>query len=162
VTPSPTTAGTERVLLITNQHWISYVIPVTMACVVGLAGLLLYTLAGYTAHHAMWVSHAALMLGLLLVLLAHHWIFHRILSKVADVIIVTSERIIDMRIRLLLDEGMFEIQLQKVQSVTAAKPNLLAAVLNYGNLEFKPSGLVRFVPHPQRVAREIQRAMGMS
>jgi hypothetical protein len=162
VTPATSSSGFERVLLITNQHWVTYIVPVMIAIIIGIAGLFLYILAGYTAHHAMWISHAALILGLGLVLLAHHWIFHRILSKIADVIIITNDRVIDMRIRLLLHEAMFEVQLGKVQSVTASKRNILATLLNYGDIEFKPSGSLQYIPYPQRVAREIEKAMGMA
>ncbi len=149
-------------LLTTNQHWVAYIVPVMIASVIGIAGLMLYVLAGYTAHHTMWISHAALLLGLGLVLLAYHWIFHRMLSKIAGVMIITNERVIDMRIRLLLHEAMFEVQLVKVQSVTAVKRNIIAALLNYGDIEFKPSGTLQYVPYPQRVAREIEKAMGMA
>jgi hypothetical protein len=146
----------------TNQHWVTYIVPVMIAIIIAIAGIGFYMLAGYTSGHEMWISHGSLIAGLLCVLLAHHWIFHRILSKIADVIIVTNERVIDMQVRLLFNEAIFEVQLSKVQSVTAAKRNIIAALLNYGDIEFKPSGKLQYIPYPQRIAREIEKAMGMA
>ena len=109
----------------------------------------------------MWISHIAFIPAVLLMLVAHHWFFVMVLSEVADCIIVTDKRLIQLKIRLLQHDAMVEVSFEKMKMVEASKVGLLQNILNYGTLHFEGAkAAIKLVPHPNSVARDIEQAMG--
>jgi hypothetical protein len=54
---------------VTDEHWVKYVIPSIIALFLFTITGIIFVLAGMTAHHYVWLSHAAYMAALLLFLL---------------------------------------------------------------------------------------------
>lgn len=157
----PSTNG-ERLITIRSQHWIKYVLPAFVYIVLIAMSILLFVLAGRTAHHSMWLSHLAFVAALILFLGTHHWFFLVLLSESSAHIIVTSHRVIMMQERILLHEEMTEYAFDKMKTVSSHKNGLLQTILRYGSLRFESGPDVRYVPHPNRVARDIEQAMGLN
>lgn len=158
----PHTPSGERLIRIRSQHWVKYVFPAFVYTILITVSVLLFVLAGITAHHSMWLSHASFIAALLLSLGTHHWFFLLLLSESSAHIIVTNHRVIMMRDRMLLDEEMNEYAFDKMKTVAARKDGFLQTILRYGSLQFESGPDVRYVPHPNSVARDIEQAMGMN
>ncbi|OGJ62940.1 hypothetical protein A3C37_05580 [Candidatus Peribacteria bacterium RIFCSPHIGHO2_02_FULL_53_20] len=151
----------EQLIRIANEHWIKYVMPIFVFLILIAVSLLLFFLAGMSAYHVMWISHIAFIPAVLLMLVAHHWFFVMVLSEVADCIIVTDKRLIQLKIRLLQHDAMVEVSFEKMKMVEASKVGLLQNILNYGTLHFEGAkAAIKLVPHPNSVARDIEQAMG--
>ena len=151
----------EQLIRIANEHWIKYVMPIFVFLILIAVSLLLFFLAGMSAYHVMWISHIAFIPAVLLMLVAHHWFFVMVLSEVADCIIVTDKRLIQLKIRLLQHDAMVEVSFEKMKMVEASKVGLLQNILNYGTLHFEGAkAAIKLVPHPNSVARDIEQAIG--
>ncbi len=151
----------ERLIRIMSQHWIKYVFPVFIYTMILLVSILLFILAGVTAHHSMWLSHVSFFAALILFLVNHHWFFLTLLSESATRIIVTNHRVVWMRDKIFLDEQMMEYAFDKMKTVSMHKHGILQTVLRYGELEFESGAILPLVPHPGSVTKDIQQAMGM-
>ena len=152
----------EHLIRIKSQHWIKYIFPAFVYLVLTVVSVLLFVLSGITVHHSMWLSHLAFVAALLLFLGTHHWFFLLLLSESSAHIIVTNHRVIMIRDRMLLDEEMNEYAFDKMKTVAAHKDGFWQTILRYGSLQFESGPDVRYVPHPNSVARDIEQAMGMS
>lgn len=151
----------EKVIRIVGEHWIKYVFPVFVYAVLAAVSLLLFVLAGLTAHHSMWLSHTSFIAALLLFLVAHHWFFTQLLSETMTHIVVTTHRVIWIHESLFYREQIAEYAFDKMKTVEAKKEGLLQNVLRYGSLKFESGADVRLVPHPNSVAKAIEQAMGL-
>ncbi len=153
-------AGSEQVLKVTDEHWVKYVVPVMIALFLFTVAILLFLLAGVSAYDYMWLSHAAYIAALLLFLVTFHWIFMVLLSESLDRIIITNRRLIRVQYRLIFHEDILEVSFEKMKTVDASKQGLLQNLLHYGTLSFEVTkARVPLVPHPNRIARIIQDAM---
>lgn len=150
----------ERLLLVLGEHWIKYIFPSFLYIVQFCVSVFLFLLAGYTAYHSVWISNAAFLVGLLLMLLSHHWFFWRLLGDAADCIVITNQRSIHFEVQLLFHDEMRENSLDKMRTVEASKEGLLQNIFQYGTLRFQGGLDIPLVPHPHRVARDIEQAMG--
>lgn len=151
----------EKLIRIVNQHWIKYVFPAFVYLMLFTVSMLLFVLAGVTAHHSMWLSHITFAIALILFLGTHHWFFLVLLCESASHIMVTNNRVIWMHDRLFLDEQMSEYAFHKMKSVDATKKGMLQTVLRYGSLRFENGAKIPLVPHPNRIAKDIEQAMGL-
>ncbi len=150
----------EHIVTITNEHWVKYVVPVTVAVFLFAISLLLFALAGMTAHHAMWLSHTVFIVALVLLLMTLHWFFMVLLSESLDRIVITNRRLLRVQYRLIFHEDILEVSFDKMKTVDARKHGLLQNLLHYGTLAFEVNkARVPLVPHPNRVARVIQEIM---
>ncbi len=156
----PKAAPTEEVIELIHEHWVKYIVPVTVYVLMVGISLLLFYVAGYFAYHYELLSGGTYLLALSLIFLTHHWFFAMLLSKASEHIIVTTHRIIHVRSHLFFYEDMNEVSFDKMKTVEAQKEGLMQNVLRYGSLVFEKNIIVKRVPHPNRVAREIQQAMG--
>lgn len=157
--PSVPSVGESLVALI-HDHWIKYVVPVTVYVLLGAASVVLFLFAGWTAYHYIGLTDVAFLVALFLLLMAHHWFFAMLLSESNECIVVTDKRVIHMQTRLFFYEDINEIAFDKMKTVEARKKGLLQNVLRYGSLVFEKGFEVRRVPHPNRVAKHIEQAMG--
>ena len=150
----------ERLVHVTDEHWVKYVVPVTVSFFLLAIAILLFVLAGVSAHHTMWLSHIAFIAALILFLLTFHWLFLVLLSEAMDRIIITNKRLIRIHYRMIFHEDILEISFSKMKSVDVRKSGLIQNLLHYGTLVFEMNkAFVHLVPHPNRVARVIQEAM---
>ena len=156
-----TASSGERLVRIIDEHWIRYVPPIFLGLLFGSIGLLLFYLAGLSAHHNMWLSHVTLFSALVLVTVANHWFFYVLLSEAVGFIVITDRRIIFIYTRLLVRESMQEISFDKMKRVQASKRGLIQNLFRYGSLHFEGGADIELVPHPNRVVRDIELAMGL-
>lgn len=150
----------ERLVALTAEHWVKYVVPAVIAALLGSISVLLFLLAGLSAHHYDWLSQLAFVAGTLLFFFAQHWYFMQLLSDTVERVIVTNRRLLRVRFTLILEEDILEISFDKMKTVEAKKEGLLQNLLHYGSLIFETKmAAVGLVPHPNRLARIIQDAM---
>lgn len=160
MTEHPSTERGERLVTITEEHWIRFVAPVLLAAMLLLISLLLFALAGLSAHHYMWLSHVTFVAGMLLFVFTLHWFFMILLGDALDCIIITDKRLLRMQFRPLFHDEVFEISFEKMKTVDARKVGFLQNVLRYGTLYFETKlASVPYVRHPNRVAKIIQETM---
>lgn len=150
----------ERLIRIIDEHWIKYALPTFIYVLLMGISLLLILLAGLSVHHFMWLSHLTYLAGLSLALLAHHWFFLKLLGEAIDCIVITTQRSIHFETHLLFHDEMRENSFDRMRTVEASKEGLLQNVLHYGTLRFQGGIDIPLVPHPHRIAKDIEQAMG--
>jgi hypothetical protein len=151
----------ERLISITSQHWIKFVLPVFIYIVLASVSVLLFILAGTEAHHRPWLSGIAFVTALLLFHFTHHWVFIMLLSESTTHIIVTNNRVILMRDRVFIDEELTEYAFEKMKTVEAKKHGILQTLLRYGSIGFESGAEISYIRHPNRVVRDIEQATGL-
>jgi hypothetical protein len=151
----------EILIRILHQHWIKYVLPSFIYITLVAISMLLFLLAGMTAHHSPWLSVISFIAALLLFSFIHHWFFLVLLCESTTHIIITNYRVILMRERIFLDENMLEFAFEKMKVVEAKKHGILQTVLRYGSVNFEGGAGIPLVPHPNSVAKDIEQAIGM-
>ncbi len=158
--PHPANEHGERLVDITYEHWVRFVGPILLgAALLGISALL-YVLAGITAHHSMWLSHMALVAGMLLFTFTLHWFFMVLLGDALDCILITNKRLLRLQYIPLFHEDILEISFEKMKTVEARKIGVLQNILRYGTLYFETRlASVPYVSHPNAVARTIQETM---
>lgn len=155
----PTEHG-ERLVTITDEHWIRFIGPVVIAAMLLLVSLLLFVLAGLSSHHYMWLSHVTFIAGMLLFTFTLHWFFMILIGDSLDCIIITNRRLLRMQYRPLFHDDVLEISFVKMKTVDAQKIGFLQNVLRYGTLYFETKlASVPYVRHPNHVAKIIQATM---
>jgi len=157
----PHTRNGEKIIRTVGEHWIKYVFPVFVFIFLLGISVLLFLLAGLTAHHSMWLSHVSFLLALGLFFITHHWFFVMLLSESVTRIVVTNHRIVRLRERLFFEEEMLEVSFEKMKTVEAQKHGLLQNILRYGTLRFETGTKIPLVPHPNNIAKDIEQAMGL-
>lgn len=158
---APAPQAGETLIRIVSEHWIKYLFPFFVAAALLGVSLLLFVLAGLSAHHYLWLSHATFVAALALFLITHHWFFLMLLGESMTHIVVTNRRVLRLRERVFLREEMLEVSYDKMKTVEASKRGLLQTILRYGSLHFEgDKTIITLVPHPNSVARDIEQAMG--
>lgn len=155
--------GASREVLIAAfpEHWVVYVRTFFGYLLLLAISLFLFWLAGWTAYHTEWFSQLVFLAAILIFWTSHHWFFAMMLSRSLSRIFITNRRVIRVRERLFLSEEMYEISFEKMKTVTADKHGLFQNLFRYGTLKFENMAKITYVPHPNRVARQIEQAMGM-
>lgn len=154
-------SGGEQVIRVVSEHWIKYVFPSFVYIVLAGVSILLFSLAGLTAHHSMWLSHLAFVSALMLFFFAHHWFFTKLLGESLAHIVVTNRRVVWIHETIFSREHMAEYAFDKMKTVAANKKGILQNVLRYGSIKFESGPDILFVPHPNSLARDIEQAMGL-
>lgn len=156
---SPVEQG-ERLVHIAKEHWIKFVLPVLVTLLLVSISILLFFLAGLSAHHYTWLSNITFVMAVILFFVAHHWFFMFLLSEALDRIIITNRRLLRMQFRLIIQEDILEVSFEKMKTVDAIKSGMLQNLLHYGTIVFESKlASIPFVSHPNRVAQVIQHAM---
>lgn len=150
----------ERLICIIHEHWIKYVFPIFVYTTLMGVSLLLFLFAGLSVHHNMWLSHVTFIAAFLLMLLTHHWFFRRLLGEAIDCIVITSQRSIHFETQLLFHDEMRENSFDKMRTVEASKEGLLQNIFHYGTIRLQGGVDIHLVPHPHRIAKDIEQAMG--
>lgn len=157
----------ENMVRAFSTHWVKYVAPTLVFSIVICASISMLVAAGLSANSSTVLSHILLFLGLILTYLALHWYFHKLLSEAMEDIVITTKRIIWIREALFSVDEMRQIPLGNIQGVEARKIGIFQTVLGYGTLWLDTGGTVTSdanaiidqVPHPNRVAGEINRLL---
>ena len=151
----------ERLIRITRQHWVRYVFSVFVYLLLASISLLLFVLAGLSAHHYVWLSQTTFAAALTLFLVTHHWFFLMLVREASSYVVLTNRRVVWIRDSLFLTEDMAEFAFERMTTVEAHKQGILQTVLRYGTLRFEGRASIPLVPHPNSVAKDIEQAMGM-
>lgn len=150
----------ESLIVAISDHWIKFVIPVFVYILLLGISVVMFLFAGVTAYHYIWLTGGIYIFALLLFLVTHHWFFAMLLSEANERILVTDKRVIHRQMRLFFYDDINEFSFDKMKTVEARKKGFLQNVLQYGSLVFEKSFEIKLVPHPDRVARQIEQAMG--
>lgn len=153
---APSPRDGERLVQVTDEHWVKYLLPVTVSVLIFAVTLLLFVLAGVTAYHYAWISALTFVAGTLLLHLTVHWIFMVLLSEAIDRIIITNKRLLRVQYRLIFHDDVLEVSFAKMRVVEAEKSGFLQNLLHYGTIVFESTLSIPLVPHPNRVARTIE------
>lgn len=150
----------ERLVKVVYEHWIRFIGPLLLAVVLIGISLLLYVLAGVSAHHYAWLTNVALIAGMSLFCFTTHWFFLVLLGDSLDCMLITNKRLLRMQYRPFSREDVLEISFQKMKTVDAEKKGILQNLLRYGTLHFETNlASIPYVAHPNRVAKTIQEVM---
>lgn len=163
-------ADDEHIVRTFSTHWVKYSLPIIIVAIVGSAGAFILFSAAMTSESNPWVSILFLFAGLIVLYLAHHWFFHRILGEAMEDIIITNHRIIWIVESLYRIDEQRQIPLDKIQGVEAVKMGVFQNVLGYGSIWFDTGGttthdanaMINQVPHPNRIARDINQLLGLN
>ncbi len=150
----------EKIVAVVQEHWIRYVFPLCIYLfLLAISGVLLF-LAEVIAHHWMWFSHAVFLLSFSLLLFIHHGFFLYLLGESMSQVVITNRRIIYFHDELFLRHEMLEFNFNRLKMVESRQHGFLQNILHYGELKFDTGPSVPYVWHPNRVAKDIQQAMG--
>ena len=155
--------ASEELIMAISTHWIKYVLPTVIFVIIMSASITFFILAGVIVNQSAFVAMLIVFSGMILMYLVLHWYFHRLLSEAMEDIIITTKRVIWIRESLFQVDEMRQIPLKNIQGVETQKHGILQTVLHYGSLWFDTGGtittdqnaIMNQVPHPNRVAREI-------
>jgi hypothetical protein len=145
-----------RAHIITNVPWILVslvllVLPLIVFPLIGAAGLPLGVGRG-------------LILFLLWYLVTFTYAFLSFLYWYFNVYIVTDERVVDVDWYAVLYHKVSSAQIAHIEDVSASQGGFFASVFDYGNIQIQTAAEQENfefvnVPHPQLVAKEIQKLM---
>ncbi len=150
----------ERLLFLTDEHWIKYVFPSIVYAIITVAGIALLSSFFATSAES-GISMVTFPAGLILLTSVHHWFFWFLMAESNVDIIVTDKRVVYIHAGLLFAEDTIEISFEKLKAMQVHKTTILQSILNYGTLDFEGKAQIAHVPHPGTIARKIQQAMGM-
>jgi hypothetical protein len=151
----------EEVLIVLHRHWFVLVREFASVIFLIILGVIVFSVHDmyYSFLRADFIAPLAvflLTLYLLTVLALSFaiWINYRL-----DVWIVTTRRIIDVEQRSLFNREISEFLIGRVQDVTTEVPNMVATLLDFGNITLQTAGhknfYVREVPHLEETKKLI-------
>lgn len=156
------TPSSERLVRVINEHWMIYVLPVTVSLVLFLISSGLFFLAGTTVYHIEWLWALSFALGTVFFFVALHGFFLFLLNESLSQIVITNKRVIRFHDAMPFTEKMLEVTYDKMKTVEAQKNGILQTLLNFGSLDFEQGkAVIDYVPHPNSVVRDIEQAMGL-
>lgn len=150
----------ERLVNVSDEHWMIYVIPVLICFLLFAASILFLVIAGATLTHSDWIWETSFVFGCVFLLLSLHGFFLILLGESISQIVITSKRVIRFHDVILFREEMLEVSYDKMKTVEARKKGILQTILNYGTLHFENNAVIEYVPHPNRAARDIEHVLG--
>ena len=159
----------EETILVFSTHWIKYLLPAFIYSLLMLVSFFLFFIAGATAYEQQGLAIFSFCFGSLLMVIVHHWFFHKLLSEAMIDIIVTTKRVIYLKNNLLFDDDMREFSMDRLIAVEAQKHGLWQNLFRYGNVRFDTGGststdrsnIIHLVPHPHRITKEITKKLEM-
>ena len=150
----------ERLLTLTDEHWMIYVVPVLICLLLLGASMLFYYIAGVTVFHSDWLWQTSFVFASAFLLLSLHGLFLILLGESVSQIVITSKRVVRFHDVIMFREEMLEVSFEKMKTVEARKKGIVRTLLNYGTLHFENNAMIDYVPHPNRVARDIEQMLG--
>jgi hypothetical protein len=148
----------ESIVYAATTHWMKYMPKLLLSLLLGASGILLLAVAWFVKGIPA-ISLLLFFAGFLFILIAHHRLFHALLSEEMLDIIVTNKRILFFDDCLFFCDDEHEVPLHKVAAVEARQRGILQNILNYGTIWFDTGGgvmdLKRTIPYvhqPDHVA----------
>lgn len=151
----------EQVLLVLHRHWFVAARELAVVALLLFIGFIAY--AGKHVFYVFWkeeILEPLLLLllslyGLLILLLAFAiWINYRL-----DILIITTQRLVDIEQRGLFNREVSEFLIEKVQDVTIEIPTIIATLLDFGTINIHTAGEKSFhvyeVPHAEKAKQLI-------
>lgn len=159
----------EQLVAALSTHWVKYVFPSFVFCMLLAANMAIVYASRVVAQAYPEVSMAFIFLNTITLFFLHHWLFHKLLSEAMEDIIITNKRVIWIEESLYCCDNMRQIPLDKIQGVEAEEHGILQTVLGYGTLWFDTGGTItkdsnatmKLVPHPHRLARDINQLLNL-
>ena len=152
----------EELMSTFSTHWIKYVPPVSLYSMLVAGSLLLISGSVTVRTTAPLLFAGGFLSGLMILSLAHHWFFHRVLSEGMMDIIITNKRFIFLEDRLWFEDDMRELAMERIRAVEAHKHGIIQNLFRYGDLWFDTGGsdagedhVIPLVPHPHYKAKII-------
>lgn len=114
-----------------------------------------------------WLDDSSSFLYMILVMAAGLYVlftllflFYTWVDYYLDLLIVTNERIINIRQEGLFDRSISELRLYRIQDVTSETKGFLATIFKYGKIEIQTASeqdkfIFEQIPHPELVANRI-------
>ncbi|MBU0767360.1 PH domain-containing protein [Patescibacteria group bacterium] len=157
-------SNNERLIFSTSTHWVKYLSSIFFNNLFAMLGILLLIAAAIASIQI--VALITFFVGTILILFAHHRLFHKIMSEAMLDIFVTTDRVIYFDDNLCLCDDEHEIPLEKVAAVEVNQHGLLQNILDYGIIWFDTGGGVQDinrsvpnVPHPDKVSEIIAKVV---
>lgn len=150
----------EKLIFCVSTHWVKYVPNLLKNNFLGIIGLLLF----FTANIAVLkpVSTITFISGSIIILYAHHHMFHKLMSESMFDIFVTSERVIYFNDKLFLSNNEHEIPLHRIAGIEANQEGLIQNILNYGTIWIDTGGStvdlkrsIPMAPNPEEICAMI-------
>jgi len=159
----------EETILVFSTHWIKYLGATGIYILLMIVSFILFFIAKATVSDIPEVGNTAFLSGTILMIVVHHWYFHQLLSEAMVDIIVTTHRVIYLKNNLWFRDDMREFTLERLIAVEAQKHGLWQNLFRYGNVRFDTGGsdssdrsnIIRLVPHPHRITKEITAKLQM-
>ena len=126
----------EYIVRTFSTHWVKFTMPIIILIIVLSFGIFTLLSARAVSDGNSWLSITFLFVGLIVLYLAHHWFFHRILGEAMEDIIITNHRIIWIVESLFQVDEQRQIPLEKIKGVEALKNGIAQNVLGYGSIWF--------------------------
>ncbi|MFA7682139.1 MAG: PH domain-containing protein [Candidatus Peribacteraceae bacterium] len=160
--------GIERLIDAFSTHWIKYLLPSVIYVFLMFLSGFVFLLAAYSASVAPWLADGSFFVGLVLLLISHHWYFHKIFSEHMMAIFITSRRFVFLKNSMFFHDDMHEISLERILAVRAKKHGLIQNILDYGSFWFDTGGttmenspIIPQVPHPHQKVKSIMKLLQM-
>lgn len=150
----------EHIVAMVHEHWMRYVFATFIYLCMTIVSFVILFLSQVIADQWMWISHIVFLLSFILILFTNHGYFLFILGESMSQVVVTNHRIIYIHDDLFLHHEMLEFSFSRLKMVESRQHGILQNILNYGELKFDTGPAIPFICHPNRVARDIQQAMG--
>jgi hypothetical protein len=151
----------ERLLLETRHHWMKYMFPAVVYALLLFVGGSIFVFGPSIFASSPAVGRMLSLATLIVVLAAHHWFFHLMLSENVTDILLTNKRIILLAHRLWLSHTRDQLVIDRIKMVEVHRRGLLRNLFNYGDLsclfDVSAGKTFFFLPNPQKWAGEIGR-----
>ncbi len=161
----PSRSG-EQLIDALSTHWAKYIVPIGITTILVAVSLLLFVVAAVSGTTSPLLTQMSFVVGLAVLLVCHHWFFHKIMSESLVEIILTNQRLVFLEEKLLISDDMHEVTLERIRAVEAQKHGLLENIFNYGRLWFDTGGgslesskTIPLVPNPHKYANRITQLM---
>lgn len=145
----------ENTKLVTRKHWIFLFGPLFLVFVSIVIILTVYFLINNLAWYNK-ISYLYWFLSTLSLLILWNLAFHHIMIYSLNTVIVTDKRIVENEQRGLFSHHTTEIELDKIQDISAEILGPAAQFLGYGNIEIQSAGSVNKLifygfPEPRKI-----------
>lgn len=150
----------ERIVKIVRRHWYALVVGcLTLVAIAILPGLILIGMDLFSSQVQTYiVSHweiFAFIYGSWLLIL---WVLGAIVwtNFYLDVLVVTTDRVVDIQQVSLFARNIAELQMASLQDMRVDVIGLLPTMLHFGNLQLQTAGstrefMIKDIPHPLEV-----------
>lgn len=139
----------ERLVYCDQTHWVKYIPNASKNTFLMIMGIVLLFVSNIAI--VLPVAEVTCIAGGLLILYAHHHLFHKLLSESMFDIFVTTERIIYFNDNLFLANNEHEIPLHRIAGIEANQDGIIQNVLSYGTVWIDTGGSTvdfkRSIPH---------------